>query len=188
MDHSTRPSTVNQPTSSQPSSPAPAAEPHGRRFDTDTYNQISGLDARLLEAINYDCKREAKHRASGARYSTKSEAYFAKILGVCRETISHRICHLERLGILSVTRRRKVRGVWQTNLYKITSWVWWRLGKLLKGLRQSPSRVKQLPHKANPMRENKYQEEEIKGPLRDFTKEILARWEARGLMPKAGAS
>lgn len=158
---------------------------HGRRFDSETYNQITGLDARFLEAINYDAKCSQKYRVHGGRYADKPEAYYAKILGVCRNTISDAVMKLEKLGILDVTRRRKIKGTWQTNLYRIKSWIWWRLGKMLRALRKRPSRGTQTSHIANPMREDKDPEEEKGGALSALTQEILARWTERGILPSA---
>lgn len=155
---------------------------HPRRFDQATYNQIRGLDARLLEAIAFDCKLQAKRSPTGAKYSLKSQSYFAKMLGVCRETISDRIRHLERIGILDVTRRGQKNGVWQTNMYKIRSWIFWRLAKCLRSLRATPQRVTKPPHYSTPMREKKDHKALEGGPIGHFTKEILARWEQRGLV------
>lgn len=175
------------PLSTPPKTPFKADKPnpandHPRRFDQKTYNQISGLDARLLEAIQYDCKMQRQYRKTGAKYSVKSEAYFAKILNVCRETISDSVCKLEDLGILDITRRRKIHGNFQTNLYRIKGWIWWRLGKMLRGLRKRQSRVTQTSHKPN-CRTEKETEEPIKGaPLKTLTREILARWTARGFI------
>lgn len=154
--------------------------PHPRRFDRATYNQISGLDARLLELIDYDCRIRAKISRTGARYSIKPEAYFARILSVTRETISHRVCHLEDLGILDVTRRSPVRGIWQTNMYKIVSFVWWRLRKVLRGLRKRPYRVNQPSHLSIPKREKKPEKTEggeptaIKSTLMSLFQQIKA--------------
>lgn len=170
----------------RPYSPPPVPEPdlkshsHSRKFDQGTYNKITGLDARLLEQINFDCKARAKLSKTGARYSTKSEEYYAKILGVCRETISHHVQKLAKLGILDITRRRKVRGNWQTNLYRIVSWSWWRVGALLRSLKKQPNHVTQPPHKADPRREIKTPKEEKGGAGAQFTQEILARWASKG--------
>ncbi len=101
---------------------------------------------------------------------------------MCRETISDAVRKLEKLGILDVTRRRKIHGVWQTNLYKIKSWIWWRLGKALRSLRTTPHRVTQVSHISNPMRENKDQEGNKDGPIGLFSQKILDRWRERGLM------
>jgi hypothetical protein len=177
----------NTPTKPQPTTPStpatpPAESPHPRRFDQSTYNQLTSLDGRLLEAINFDSKMQARKSPTGARYSVKPEAYFAKILGVRRETISDHVVKLERLGILDVTRRKPIRRQWQTNLYKIRSWVWWRLGKLLRGLRKINQRVTDTAHLSNPMKGEEDQERIKGGPIGQFTQQILARWEARGMI------
>lgn len=165
--------------------PSKAVLDHPRRFDQETYNQISGLDARLLEQIDFDCRQQAKRSRTGARYSTHSEAYYAKVLGVRRETISHHVCHLANLGILEITRRRKVRGVWQTNMYKIKSWIWWRLGRLLRGLRKRPDRVTQGSHKAVCKTEKEPEKPENRKSLSALTQKILARWTERGIIKDA---
>jgi hypothetical protein len=135
--------------------PSTPAANHPRRFDRQTYNQLTGLDARFLELLNYDCLQQAKKSPVGARYSIKPEAWYAKALNTCRETISHVVTKLSRIGILEVTHRNAVHGQYQTNLYKIRSWVWWRLGKLLRSLRKVSHRVKETSHLTNPIRVKK---------------------------------
>jgi hypothetical protein len=130
----------------------PQAGTHPRRFDRATYNHLTGLDARFLELLDFDCRRQATKSPTGARYSIKPEAWFAKCLSVCRETISHVVSKLSKLGILEVTHRSQIRGQYQTNLYKIRSWVWWRLGKLLRALRKAQHRVKEPSHLSHPER------------------------------------
>lgn len=130
----------------------PEAGTHPRRFDRATYNHLTGLDTRFLELLDYDCRQQAKKSPVGARYSIKPEAWFAKALDTCRETISHTVTKLSKLGILDVTHRNPVHGQWQTNLYRIRSWVWWKLGKLLRSLRQVHHRVKDPAHLSNPER------------------------------------
>lgn len=164
------------------SQPMPKAHPagHPRKFDQETYNQLTGLDARLLEQINYDCKARAKASKTGARYSTKAEAYYAKILGCCRETISDHICKLKRLGILDVTRRRKVRGMWQTNMYRVRNWTWWRLGALLQSLHKTPSRETKVSHKADRRTDIRPEEDLSGAPVGALLQQILDRWTAKG--------
>lgn len=152
---------------------------HPRRFDQSTYNQISGMDARLLEAIDYDARVNQKHRPTRAKYSDKPQAYFAKILGVCRETISDSVRKLEKLGILDITRRRRVRDRWQTNLYKIRSWIWWRLAKALRSLRSTPSHVTTTSHIATPKRVINNQETPPTGVGALLSSQILERWRLR---------
>jgi hypothetical protein len=154
--------------------------PHPRRFDRQTYNQISGLDARLLELIDFDSRQQAKKSPTGARYSLKPQAWLAKVLGVCRETVQNRIYHLEKLGILDVTRRDPKRGKWQTNMYKIVSFVWWRLRQALRDLRRPHKRAEKSPHLSTPMRGKETERREkgeplaIKGILQDLFRRVRA--------------
>lgn len=157
-----------------------SARSHPRRFDRDTYNQLTGLDARLLEAIDYDCRLTAARSPTRAKYSVKPEAYFAKILSVSRETISHHVTKLSKLGVLEVTHRNRVRGVWQTNMYRIRSWVWWRLAKLLRSLRSTPHRVKQPSHLSTPKGNENQKSPAIPSNIAPFVGNILARWKERG--------
>lgn len=167
----------------RPAAPTkPSVDHHPRKFDRETYNQITGLDARLLEAIAYDSRCQSKHSPTGARYSVKPQAYFARLLGVCRETISDAVRKLARIGILDITRRRKKHGVWQSNMYRIRSWMWWRLGKALRALRTNSHRVTQTSHITNPMREITNQEDLKGGALSALTQKILAEWTARGMI------
>jgi biotin operon repressor len=155
---------------------------HERRFDQATYNTLTGLDARLLELIRYNSKYVQKKSHTRAEYSYQPQSYWAKKLGCCRATINRRIARLRKVGILEITRRRKLRGLWQTNLTKIRNWVWWRLGKLLQELRKRPDPCnKHVTHK-KPYEEKENQKTSEGGPLAVFTQQILARWEARGLI------
>jgi len=175
-------STGTQASATNPAEISADLNNHPRRFDQETYNQLTALDGRLLEAIHYDCRIMRAHSPQRASYSVKPQAYFAKILGVTRETVSDHYRKLEKLGILAITHRRKIHGLWQTNLTRIVSWIWWRLGKVLRKLRGTPHRVTQLSHIATPKRVNDNREPLKGGPVDLFTQQILARWEQRGLL------
>jgi hypothetical protein len=159
--------------------PHETKEIHPRKFDQQTLNQLTGTQLRLLEAIQYDARCTAKHSPTGAKYSVKPQAYFAKLLGVCRESISDAVQGLSKLGILEVTYRRKLKGMWQTNLMKIRSWVWWRFAKAIQTLRRAPHRVTQTSHISIPMRETINQEEKTSGFAAGLTAQILERWRSR---------
>ena len=150
---------------------------HPRRFDRATYNELTGLDARFLELLDFDCRQQAKRSPTHARYSIKPEAWFAKCLGVCRETISHVVTKLGNLGILDITHRNPVNGRWQTNLYRIRSWVWWKLGKLLRSLRKASHRVKDHSHLSNPERVKRLSPRAEGAPsaIKNTLRELLAR-------------
>lgn len=178
----------------------PEANQH--TFDKATYNQLTGLDARLLELIDYECRKTRKHSPSGASYCLKPQEWLATCLGVCRETISRHVSKLAALGILQVTHRRPVRGEYQTNLYKIRSYLWWGLGKVLRGLRsrrKNPDELKAKTEnavKSNPhSKQSVSQQSHIATVERKVTSDragiptkigqtlasILAGWEKRGI-------
>jgi hypothetical protein len=180
------PNTQETPRSTaQNAEPAP---PHPRKFDRATYNKISGLQARLLELLDYDCRQQAKKSPTGARYSLKPEAWFARCLSVSRETISINVCQLEDLGILEITRRAPVRGRWQTNMYKFRSWVWWRLAKALRSLRKTHHRVSQPSHLSLPKKVEETRKESTAHVGDALVGEILARWAARGEPPRSASN
>lgn len=124
----------------------PISSPHPRPFDQATYNKLDATDLRLLEHLNFLSRLQAKKSPTGARYCCPSERYLAANLSVSRETVSHHVSKLRRLGILDVTRRRQIRGIWRTNMYKIISWVWWRLRQATLRALNHPYHVKQSPH------------------------------------------
>ena len=153
--------------------------PHPVRFSAeDTLRQLDGYDIRILEEINFLSTCQAKKSPIGARYCCPGEAYLGAKIGLARENVSRHISKLGNLGILEVTHRAPIRGHWRTNLYKIRSWIFWRLGKILRKLRFTPPRVTLPSHKQFPKRE------EINPPLsetaQNLVESILQRWSARG--------
>lgn len=108
-----------------------------QRFPHDVVRKLNGTDIKLLEIINYRSNLRAKASPSRAKYCIDAQAYFAKCLGVRRETISRAVTRLANLGILDVTHRRKIRGQWQTCLYRIRNWQWWRFGRMIRVIHQA---------------------------------------------------
>lgn len=96
--------------------------------------KITATQIRILEQIDYLSRQQAKRSRWGARYCCPGQAYLARKIGVHPVTVSKAVTDLADKGILSVTHRRKVRGIWQTNLYRIMSRCWWRLGKIVRML------------------------------------------------------
>jgi biotin operon repressor len=141
---------------------------HPRRFDHKTFNKLDGYDLKILEQIYFLSQCQAKKSPTGAKYCTPSEKYLGKQLGISRESVSHHVVKLNKLGVLDVTHRRKVQGRWQTNLYKIVSWIWWRIRQATKSLRTRPHRVKPASHITTPVRVNNNLENQKGGPSGDF--------------------
>lgn len=176
-------------------------------FPQDIYNQLDGVDFRLLEEIDYLSRCQAKHGKTGARYCFPSEAYLAQKLSRCREVISRHVSKLSRLGVLSVIHRRKVRGHWQTNLYRIVSSVWWRIrkglgktisrdfsrvppahkrrAKILADSSTNPHRVTFPSHIADPMRV--INNSPTRKTLKAHVDSILQTWMKRGETQKDAA-
>jgi len=167
--------------------------------------RLDHYDYRLLEEIQFISRLAAKKSPTGARYAVCSEAYLAKKVHLTRANVSRHISKLASLGILSVTHRRRARGRWQTNLYKIVNWMWWPIGKLMRSLRpkwhqirnafaknpaQPPPQDKGIasPCAANSTHNNLY-ERDNNPPLSEkaqaFVNGILERWRSRATDPKS---
>lgn len=147
------------------------------KYPEDISRQLDGYDLRLLEEIDFLSRCQAKKSIIGAKYCTPSEKYLSKKSNLSRENVSRHITKLKKLGILSVTHRRPKNGRWTTNLYKIVSYVFWRVGGFLKRLRSRPHRVTPATHIAIPVRENKAFE--LPSSISNEVKGILERWRSR---------
>jgi hypothetical protein len=149
-------------------------------FPSDIYRQLLGVDFRLLDELTFLAKQQKKK--SGAAYCMPGRKYLAEKLGCSIRTISRSIARLRRLGILDAIQRRPVRGIWQTNLYKIRNWIGWRLGQLSEMLRKPLHRGTPMAHKA--FRERKIETSDPPlTPKNAKGEEILTRWKARGILP-----
>lgn len=103
---------------------------------------LSGNALNVLDEILFIMRKAAHGQGKKLAYAVCGEEYLARKTGLSRVHVSRCIGRLKRLGLLWVTRRRQVKGVWQTNLY--------RLGKVLYGifmglLRQEKKRLKPAP-------------------------------------------
>lgn len=112
-----------------------------KQFPSDIARQLTGTDFRLLDELTFLARQQRKR--TGASYAIPGRKYLAVRLGVCIRTVSRSVSRLKRLGILDAIQRRPVRGIWQTNLYKIRSWLGWRLGQISGALRTTPHRETQ---------------------------------------------
>lgn len=101
-------------------------------FPHDITLQLDGADLRILEEMNFLSRLQAKKSRTGAKYCTPGEEYLGEKVGLSRSRVSDHICKLEKLGLLQVQRRRPINGRWQTNLYKIINWCWWRMAAILR--------------------------------------------------------
>ena len=113
-------------------------------FSPANMKELTIYDLYILEELAFLCKLKARTSKTGARYATPGELYLSRKVGIARENISRHVSKLRRLGILLVTPRSRVNGKRQTNLYRIVSWVWFRLGKITASLK-SPTLDVQPP-------------------------------------------
>src|SRR5262245_17181852 len=103
-------------------------------FPVDIYRQLLGVDFRLLDELTFLSRQQKKK--TGSSYCLPGRQYLSEKLGISIRTISRSDARLKRLGILDVTQRRPIRGIWQTNLYKVRHWLGWRLGQIGMNLRK----------------------------------------------------
>ena len=64
------------------------------------------------------CRCTSKKIPSKALYACVGQKWLAERVGVTREWISKCVSKLSRLGILRITHRRKIAGIWKTNMYR----------------------------------------------------------------------
>ena len=70
------------------------------------------------------CQIHSQNKPGGSIYVVPSELYIAKKIGRSREWVSKSLQKLQQAGLIVITRRRKVRGRWMTNLYRLGLALW----------------------------------------------------------------
>lgn len=105
-----------------------------QQFPQDIYQQLDGIDFRLLDELAYLCKQQRQR--STAAYCCPGREYLAKKVGCDVGTVSRHTSKLEKLGLIEKIQRRPIRGQWRSCLYRLRNWVAWRLGQIGAMLRQ----------------------------------------------------
>jgi hypothetical protein len=80
---------------------------------------LSRAEITVADLILDLCRYTAAKQPSHAFYTCTGQKFLAARIGVTREWISKCVNKLQRLGILRITRRRKVNEQWQTNIYRV---------------------------------------------------------------------
>lgn len=144
----------NQPTSQTQAEMPPENPSSKRRFDLKTWQQLDGYDFHILDHMIYLSKLQAKRSPTGAAYCYPSQQYLANKLGCRREAVNRHIQKLAKLGVLEITHRRSIKGIRQTNVYKVCKWIIWRLKAVFQPLRSrskpcAPRRTHSTPNGVN---------------------------------------
>ncbi len=149
------------------------------RFPQETYQKLDGIDLKLLNEIAFLSRLQRKK--TGSAYCCPSRNYLAGKLGVDVGTISRHTTKLLELGVLEKIQRRRVRGIWQTCLYKLRTWQAWALGRVAGLLRKigSHHRVR-LGAPKHSLERKKETSEPFSSLKNTKGEEILARWKAKG--------
>jgi hypothetical protein len=165
------------------------------QFPQDIYQQLDGIDFRLLDELAYLCNQQRQR--TGAAYCCPGRDYLAGKVGCDRGTISRHTTKLERLGVLEKIQRRPLRGQWRSCLYRLRSWVGWRLGQVAGMLRKIGKARAPGPtaHRVRPSARiaHKYENNASKPPSKPLNTPlspeqiaardpILARWLQRGTL------
>ena len=88
------------------------------------------------------CRSQAKRCASGAPYDCTSQTWIGNRIGKSREWVNKVTNRLVKKGYLISIRRRKIKGQWSTNLYKL-GW------KCLMYLRRCKEAVQAMIYRVN---------------------------------------
>jgi len=82
-------------------------------------SRLNSTDLKVLDLIVCMCRCQSKKSESRTSYCYPSEPWIGTKLSRTRETISRSVSKLHKMELLSVIHRRKYKGVWQTNLYRL---------------------------------------------------------------------
>lgn len=95
---------------------------HTSRKDQATqWLAFSGPALKLLDIIDYLARQQSKRSKTGAYYATPSRAWLAQRIGCSVRTVSRAIAELTAAGWLLRSQRRRIGGVYQTNLYRLAA-------------------------------------------------------------------
>jgi hypothetical protein len=98
----------------------------------------------ILRKIVYISILHGHNSPNHTIYATPGQAWLSEHTGYHRVTVSRRVTYLEEKGFLAITYRRKVKGQWQTNLY--------RFGRILWGMiKHVTQRYRLFFHRVTPM-------------------------------------
>ena len=156
-------------------------------FPQDIYQQLDGIDFRILNELSFLSKQQK--RRTGSAYCCPGREYLAAKVGCDVGTISRHTSKLVTLGILDKRQRRPIRGIWQTCLYKLMGWASWAMAGIASQLRKKPNnshRVRPTAHIASVKTEiiaskpHSLPTKEGPATINDLGRMILKRWEARG--------
>jgi hypothetical protein len=104
--------------------PGSVGKPRPRlKFRPHSWATLNLTQARVAEQLSFLAACRGRDSPSGARYATPSQRYLAHQVGRCERTVRRAVRRLKQLQAISVTHRRRVQGVWQSNLYTVAKWV-----------------------------------------------------------------
>jgi hypothetical protein len=147
-------------------------------LDRNTLTQLNATCQLVLQLINSLCKTTQTKSPSKAFYCFPSEDWLARRIGKSRVQVSRSVSRLKMLGLISITYRRKVRGIYQTNLYRLGRALLFALNKA-KALKNGLSyRVTSMLHRVSNTlisKEQKGLRQHLKGQVRGPTWEQIAQ-------------
>lgn len=123
---------------------------------------LSVTQWRILERTMFLAFLHGTNSENGAIYSRPGQTDIAEYAGVHRVTVSRNASRLKSRGILKITQRRPVNGQYQTNLYRLGSWLWIIAGNVIRRFIRTFNRVTLPLHKRSEIRRNTILKKEIR--------------------------
>lgn len=100
--------------------------------DLKRLNRSDILVADAIFRVNAVRRKETENYNISVHPSRK---YLSRVTGVCESWVSHCVVKLEKMGIIEVTRSKKVNGHWRLNWYRIGQRVIGLCNRIVKGLK-----------------------------------------------------
>ena len=87
-------------------------------------SELTASQFKIIYLILDLCQIRHKNYPGQSIYVMPSERWIAQKIGISREWVSKSLQKLQEVGLIIITRRRKERGVWRTNLYRLGHVLW----------------------------------------------------------------
>jgi len=116
------------------------------KFMPEQYKQLNATDLMMLNQIPRMALAPYQTKGALQIYTTVCQKTLARLNNRTRETISRSTTKLSGLGLLFKQQRRKVRGKWQSCIYKLGKELWGAISRFFGGLSSGINRVTSTSH------------------------------------------
>lgn len=80
--------------------------------------QLNSTDINILDTLISMCRAQVSKSPTGAAYAFPGQTWLGSKIDRARENVSRSVSKLKKLGLIEVIHRRKIRNMFQTNLYR----------------------------------------------------------------------